>query len=34
MTNTSMMARKRDGDRPASAPLIDEALAETARCPR
>jgi hypothetical protein len=28
MTDTSMVARKRDGDRPASPPLIDEQLAD------
>src|SRR5215469_15531575 len=28
MTDTSMMARKRNGDRPASPPLIDEELAD------
>ena len=28
MTDTSMVPRKRDGDRPASPPLIDEQLAD------
>jgi hypothetical protein len=28
MTETSMVPRKRDGDRPASPPLVDEELAD------